>query len=121
MTTNPERRRAYGREAAAARAAYKRGDLNESFRLLERAHIVGQPWFGPHTWTHWWMLKIGWRRRDPREIRGQILRLAAGGLLSWVGWLPAGNTGGANVPPKKPLPLPDDLARLCEGGVVPPP
>ena len=72
MTTNPERRRAYGREAAAAKAAYKRGDLDELFRLLERAHILGQPWFGPHTWTHWWMLKIGWRRRDPREIRGQI-------------------------------------------------
>jgi hypothetical protein len=59
------------------------------------------------------MLRIGWRRRDGREVRGQVLRLAAGGLLSWAGWLPVGNTGGANVPPKKPMPLPDDLAEHC--------
>ena len=40
--------------------------------------------------------------------------MVAGGLLSWLGWLPMGNTGGANVPPKKPLPLPSDLAPRCE-------
>jgi hypothetical protein len=66
------------------------------------------------------MPRIGWRWRDLREIRGQILRLAAGGLLSLVGWLPVGNTGGANVPPKKPLPLADDLAPLCGNGAAPP-
>lgn len=64
------------------------------------------------------MLRIGWRRRDAREVRGQLLRLAAGGLLSWVGWLPVGNTGGADVPPTRPLPLPDDLASLCGDGTV---
>lgn len=61
------------------------------------------------------MLKIGLRLRDRREIRGQILRLAAGGALSLVGWLPQGNTGVANVPPKKPAPLPADLVELCRG------
>lgn len=59
------------------------------------------------------MLRIGWRRRDWREVRGQVIRLAAGGLLSWLNRLPAGNTGGANVPATRTMPLPADLADLC--------
>jgi hypothetical protein len=59
------------------------------------------------------MLRIGWRRRDWREVRGQLLRLAAGGVLSWLGRLPVGNTGRSDVPPEKPMPLPSDLAELC--------
>lgn len=109
----PARREAFRREAAAAQAALASGDLDLAFRSLERAHILGQPWAGAHSWTHWMMLKIGWRRRDAREVRGQLLRLTAGGLLSWLGRLPAGNTGGADVPAERPMPIPDDLADLC--------
>jgi hypothetical protein len=104
---------AYHEAIQAARVAYAAGDLDDSFRLLERAHILGQPWFVPHTMSHWLMLKIGLRRKDAREVRGQLIRLAAGGLLSLVGWLPKGNTGGADVSPTKPMPLPADLAALC--------
>jgi hypothetical protein len=114
MNRSKSRREAFEREAAAARAAYADGDLDAAFALLERAHILGQPWAGAHNWTHWMMLRIGWRRRDRREIRGQLVRLAAGGLLSWLGRLPAGNTGGANIPATKPLPLPEDLRHLAE-------
>jgi hypothetical protein len=114
MSKTPARRQAYEHEACEARAAFAAGDLDAAFRKLERAHILGQPWAGPHSWTHWMMLRIGWRRRDVREVRGQVLRLAAGGLLSWMGRLPVGNTGGADVPPTKPLPLPSDLAPLFQ-------
>lgn len=107
------RREAFAREAVAAKQALAAGDLDEAFRRLERAHILGQPWAGAHSWTHWMMLQIGWRRRDRREVRGQVLRLAAGGALSRLGRLPVGNTGGANVPPEEPMPLPSDLAELC--------
>jgi hypothetical protein len=107
--------KAYEDEALAARQAYARGDFEEAFARLERAHILGQPWAGPHSWTHWMMLRVGWRRGDLREVRGQILRLAVGGILSWFGWLPIGNTGGANVPPTMPMALPGDLAELMEG------
>jgi hypothetical protein len=103
---------AFEREAAAARAAYVDADLDRAFALLERAHILGQPWAGAHNWTHWMMLKIGWRRADMREVRGQLIRLAAGGFLSLLNKLPVGNTGGANVPATKPLPLPEDLRSL---------
>jgi hypothetical protein len=60
------------------------------------------------------MLRIGWRRRDTREVLGQCLRLAAGGLLSWAGRLPVGNTGGADVPATRPMPVPEDLRRYFE-------
>lgn len=113
MNRSRRRRAAFVAEATAARQAWWQGDLDAAFQRLERAHVLGQPWPGPHSWTHWMMLRIGWRRGDLREVRGQLLRLAAGGLLSWLGWLPAGNTGGANVPATLPMSLPDDLADLC--------
>jgi hypothetical protein len=114
MNRSAQRREAYLAEARAAREALARGDLDVAFSRLERAHILGQPWAGPHTWTHWMMMRIGWRRRDAREVVGQLVRLAAGGVLSWVGLLPVGNTGGANIPATKSLPLPDDLRALVE-------
>ena len=110
---SPTRLSAYREAIGAARAAFGAGDLDACFRLLERAHILGQPWFVPHTVSHWLMLRVGWRRRDAREVRGQLLRLAAGGLLSLAGWLPEGNTGGADVSATRPMPLPADLAALC--------
>jgi hypothetical protein len=114
MNRSTQRWAAYQAEAQAAREAFVRDDLVAAFNRLERAHILGQPWAGPHTWTHWMMLRIGWRRRDAREVVGQLVRLAAGGVLSWVGLLPVGNTGGANIPATKSLPLPDDLRPLVE-------
>ena len=110
MHRSKERWHAYGQEADHAKIAFAAGNLTEAFYRLERAHILGQPWPGAHSWTHWMMLRIGLRRRDGREVRGQILRLAGGGLLSLLGWLPAGNTGGANVSAYKPMNFPDDLA-----------
>jgi hypothetical protein len=61
------------------------------------------------------MLRIGLARRDGGEILGQIVRLAAGGLLTVIGRVPEGNTGGANVSPEKPMPVAPDLAKLCGG------
>ncbi|MGH6997940.1 MAG: DUF3703 domain-containing protein [Phenylobacterium sp.] len=115
VSKSPARMAAYRTTISAARQAYAAGDLTTAFRAAERAHILGQPWAIPHSAAHWLMLKIGLRRRDGREVRGQVLRLAAGGVLSLVGWLPEGNTGGADTPPKKPAPLPDDLVELCRG------
>lgn len=113
MSQRSPRRRAFDQEAESARTGLANGDLDVAFRHLERAHVLGQPWPGPHSWTHWMMLQVGWRRRDGREVRGQLVRLMAGGLLSLLGWLPVGNTGGANVPATKPMLIPDDLAALC--------
>jgi hypothetical protein len=59
------------------------------------------------------MLRIGWRRRDAREVTGQLARLLAAALFSRI-WVPVGNTGGANVSAMRPMAVPDDLQRLLD-------
>ena len=114
LVKSQRREEAFRAEIAEANHFYSRGELESAFRHAERAHVLGQPWAGHHTAAHWLMFKIGIARKDGREILGQVVRLAAGGLLTFIGRLPEGNTGGANVPPEKPMPLPPDLQKLCE-------
>lgn len=89
-------------------------DPENAFRHLERAHVLGQAVTLEHTRVHWLMLKIGWKRRDFREIFGQLFRIAGASTKTPLGIYPRGNTGGANVSPFKPLPIPDDLAAIIE-------
>ena len=106
---SPDLARAFRSELDAARQAWKAGNLDEAFRRLERAHILGQRHLWPHIVSHVWMLGIGWQRHDTREIAGQVLRLIATIPGALIGWVPAGNTGGANVSALKPMPLPPEF------------
>ncbi|WP_390584188.1 DUF3703 domain-containing protein [Erythrobacter sp. MTPC3] len=65
-----------------------------------------------HVRVHVLMLKWGLREREPREVAGQLLRIIGAATKTAIGWIPTGNTGGANVSPIKPMPLPDDLAAI---------
>ncbi len=105
-------RRAYRIELTKAKRCYHNGLWQMAFGHLERAHVLGQRYIQPHYVTHWWMLKCGWQQRSVKEVFGQILRLMAvlPGFLT--GWVPLGNTGGANVSAMKPMPLPADLQAL---------
>ena len=103
----------YLRELVSYRKAYSQGDLLHAWHHLERAHIIGQSFPREHFYAHWLMLKFGFAIKDVKEIIGQIPRLLAGGLKSFVGKIPVGNTGGANVPPLKPMPVPEDIRKLC--------
>jgi hypothetical protein len=96
---------------AAAREAFHRHDLEVAFAQLERAHVLGQRRTRRHVGVHAWMLRVGWARRDAREVLGQVPRIVAAALFSRV-WVPVGNTGGANVPALKPMPLDDAIAAL---------
>jgi hypothetical protein len=58
-----------------------------------------------HTEVHWKMLRFGIRTKNSREMVGQLPRLLVGGVKSFVGKVPIGNTGGANVPPLWPVPI----------------
>ena len=89
-------------------------DFRSSCYHLERAHILGQPFTYHHTLVHWIMLLFGIKIKDIREILGQIPRLLVGGVKSFVGEIPVGNTGGANVPPLKSLEIPEELKRIME-------
>lgn len=108
---SPQLKAAFASELDAARRHYRAGDLDAAFARLERAHVLGQRATWPHAWSHLWMLRVGWRRRDGREVRGQLLRLPAALLFSRL-WVPAGNTGGANVSALQPMPVSEDLRRL---------
>lgn len=105
-------RRAYRIELTKAKRCYHNGLWQMAFGHLERAHVLGQRYILPHYVTHWWMLKCGWKLGSVKEVLGQVLRLLAvlPGFLT--GWVPFGNTGGANVSAVQPMPLPADLQPL---------
>lgn len=110
---HPELRRAYHAEMTMAVNQYDAGDLPLAFSHLERAHILGQSFPIEHARAHWWMLKVGWKRRDLVEIAGQIPRILGSLLFSRV-WVPKGNTGGARVSGFKSMPIPEDLQALLD-------
>jgi hypothetical protein len=87
------------------------GELDRSFRHLERAHVLGQRNTRLHVRAHLAMLRVGWARGDVREATGQIARIAAAMLFSRI-WVPAGNTGGADVSAFRSMRIPPDLADL---------
>lgn len=105
---------AFRNEMVTAKTAVLRGQYDLAFKHLERAHILGQRSFITHWTSHWWMLKVGWMRRDRREILGQLARLIAVVPGYLIGWVPKGNTGGADVSPLKPMAIPSDLAPLLK-------
>ena len=108
---NPKLREALLHELAASRQLELRGSLDAAFAHLERAHILSQRYAFAHAAVHVRMLRVGWKRRDAREVLGQTTRTAAALLFSRL-WVPLGNTGGANVSALRPMPLPDDLRPL---------
>lgn len=105
---------AYNIELSEAIRLYKLNEYDNSFYHLERAHILGQKYIIPHTKSHWWMLKVGVQKRNYKEVLGQITRMIASVIFSKI-WVPLGNTGGANVNPMKPMPIPSDLEKILSG------
>lgn len=102
---------AYNLELNEAIRLYKLNKFDESFYHLERAHILGQSYIIPHSQSHWWMLKVGIKKKNIKEIFGQITRMIASVIFSKI-WVPLGNTGGANVNPMTPMAVPEDLKKI---------
>jgi hypothetical protein len=105
-------RAAWNVELDAARAARATGDASAEWTHLERAHILSQPMAGPHVRTHVEMFSAARRRRDRRELVGQLFRVIVAAPGSVTGKYPVGNTGGADVSPFAPMPIPPDLQPL---------
>ena len=114
-TTMPNRLKPFFREELKiAQNYFLNNDFMASWYHLERAHILGQPYPYHHTLVHWSMLLFGIKVKDLREIIGQIPRLLVGGVKSFVGEIPVGNTGGANVPPLRCMEIPNDLKLIID-------
>ncbi len=102
-------------EMTAYRAARATGNVGSAWAALERAHIVSQPYLGPHLASHWAMLSFAVDQREWREAFGQIFRLALAPLGSLTGRIPVGNTGRSNVSAFQPMPIADDLRAKIDG------
>lgn len=102
-------------ELHKAWAAAHKGEAAGGFRHLERAHVIGQASTYQHVRVHLHMLAWALRRHRLRETVGQLLRIAGAATKTPFGLVPTGNTGGANVSPIKPLPVPADLAKIIDG------
>ncbi len=96
------------------REHYSKSNLQAAWSHLERAHIIGQKYPFAHSYVHWKMLQFGVRIKSGKEILGQIPRLIFGGVKSFVGTVPVGNPGGANVSPVKPFPIDEELQGIFE-------
>ena len=104
----------YKEELIQAKKEFDKKHYQQSWRHLERAHILGQPYPAEHTSVHWKMLGFGVKIKSSKEIIGQIPRLLFGGVKSFVGKIPVGNTGGVNVPPLLSMEIPEDLQLIIK-------
>ena len=105
-------RRAWLAELSGARVARASHDVVAEGHHLERAHVLSQPMAAAHVRTHAAMLTYGIRRRNRKEIVGQVVRLIVAGPGSLSGRYPVGNTGGAAISAFAVLPIDDDLRQF---------
>ncbi|MFP5406080.1 MAG: DUF3703 domain-containing protein [Gammaproteobacteria bacterium] len=96
-------------ELQAARLAGGRGDAHASFSHLERAHVLGQASTFQHVRVHFLMLRWAVRQRSAKEAVGQLMRIIGAATKTAAGWVPEGNTGGANVSPFRSMAIPPDV------------
>jgi len=106
-------------ELAAAAAQERSGDPAGAFQHLERAHVLGQTSTVYHVRVHGAMLVWALRHARPREVVGQILRITGAAAITWLGLVPPGNTGGANVSAFRSMAIPDDIAAQIAGARAP--
>jgi len=102
----------YKKELVNYQIAYENGNLIQAWNHLEKAHIIGQRYPYCHSYVHWKMLLFGIKIKDRKEVLGQIPRLLFGGVKSFIGKIPVGNPGGANVPALRSFPIDNDLKEI---------
>jgi hypothetical protein len=99
-------------ELQLAALAQSSGNAKTAFTHLERAHVLGQASTLHHVRVHLLMFKWGLLNNSPRECLGQLTRIIGAATKTVFGLVPAGNTGGSNISPFKPLPIPPELAAI---------
>lgn len=101
-------------ELDAAQHARALSDASGEFACLERAHVLSQSHTVQHVRVHAEMLLWGIRQRSAREVFGQVVRIIGAATKTFVGLVPHGNTGGANVSAFRRMPIAPDLQRLID-------
>ena len=101
-------------ELTAACHASAVNNAQQAFAHLERAHVLGQESTYWHVKVHCLMLLWACRHRSAREARGQVFRIIGAATKTAFGWVPQGNTGGANVSPFRTMPIAPELAEVIQ-------
>lgn len=114
-TTMPKTLRPFFKtELELYKTAMQYKQLTEAWGHLEKAHVIGQAYPYEHSLVHWKMLVFGCKIKSLKEVVGQIPRLLVGGVKSFVGTIPVGNTGGANVPPMRSMPIDQEILDMFQ-------
>lgn len=108
-------------EIVMARRCMAGHDLAGVERHLERAHVLGQRSTREHVRVHWHMLRWALSQRRLRHVAGQVFRLCGAALLTAVGLVPEGNTGGGNTSAFRRMSIPPELARIIASARARPP
>lgn len=112
MSRRSELAQALVKEISLYTNARVKGDHQLCIHHLGRAHIISQyKWFH-HFYVHFLMYEYAWKRKDYKEVRGQLLRLLVtipGHILKR---LPSGNIGWSTIGLMETRPLPFDLQKL---------
>lgn len=101
-------------ELLQARELSRVGERAAAFAHLENAHVLGQSSTWLHVKVHAKMLiwAIGSRRAG--ELFGQLVRIIGAATKTFIGLVPTGNTGGANVRAWRSMPIRPELSALIE-------
>lgn len=92
-------------EFRRSESCLRQNDPLRAFNHLESAHVLGQESTYFHVLAHVRMAQWAICQKKPREFFGQILRIFGALTKTFIGLVPSGNTGGANISPFKSLPL----------------
>jgi hypothetical protein len=101
-------------ELVKAKHANSAGDPQLEFAYLERAHVLGQESTFWHVKVHLLMLAWALRNISARELIGQIVRTLGALIVTPLGFVPLGNTGGSNVSPFEKMAIDPELAALIK-------
>jgi hypothetical protein len=101
---------AFYHEIKLGKIALNKEKYKLSFYHFENAHILGQKFLIRHTISHYWMFLFGIKSKNIKETIGQILRMIASILFTFI-WVPKGNTGGTNISPIKKIPIRKELKK----------
>lgn len=112
---SPNVKAAFRQEMNLANAAEMAGNFILAKQHLERGHILGQQSYLSHMESHYRMFRLARKQSDVKEARGQIVRLIGAGPFHLAGWIPIGNTGGADVSPILPMAIPADIQPYFDG------
>jgi hypothetical protein len=110
----PGQQAAFDAEMALANACLNAADVEGELRHLQRAHVIGQAFVGPHVRTHWHMLLVERRRGRVGAVVGQGVRIVLGAVGSAIGVIPLGNTGSSDVSMVQRMPIPPDLQAIVD-------